>query len=164
MTNLIGNAIKFTESGHVLIDVTGEIEKDVASLTIRVEDTGIGIPENQLGGVFEKFRQVDGSNTRKYEGTGLGLSISASLVEMMGGEISVESVVEEGSTFIVKLALPVAEDIKVAKPAPVEIIGSKVLIIDDNPVNRDILTEQVSHWKCQSAAVDGAEKGLSVLF
>ncbi len=163
MTNLIGNAIKFTESGHVLIDVTGEIEKDVASLTIRVEDTGIGIPENQLGGVFEKFRQVDGSNTRKYEGTGLGLSISASLVEMMGGEISVESVVEEGSTFIVKLALPVAEDIKVAKPAPVEIIGSKVLIIDDNPVNRDILTEQVSHWKCQSAAVDGAEKGLSVL-
>jgi len=163
MTNLIGNAIKFTETGHVLIEVSGEVERDVASLTIRVEDTGIGIPENQLGGVFEKFRQVDGSNTRKYEGTGLGLSISASLVEMMGGDISVESVVEEGSTFIVKLTLPVAEDIKVAKPAPVEIIGSKVLIIDDNPVNRDILTEQVSHWKCQSAAVESAEKGLSVL-
>ena len=163
MTNLVGNAIKFTETGHVLVDVTGEVENDVANLTIRVQDTGIGIPANQLGGVFEKFRQVDGSNTRKYEGTGLGLSISSSLVEMMDGEISVESVVGEGSTFIVKLALPIAEDIKKAKPAPVEIIGSKVLIIDDNAVNRDILTEQVSHWKCQSAAVDGAEKGLSVL-
>ena len=163
MTNLIGNAIKFTESGHVLVDVTGDVERDMANLTIRVQDTGIGIPADQVGGVFEKFRQVDGSNTRKYEGTGLGLSISASLVEMMGGDISVESVIEEGSTFIVKLALPVAEEIKKAKPAPVEIIGSKVLIIDDNAVNRDILTEQVSHWKCQSAAVDGAEKGLSVL-
>ncbi len=163
MTNLIGNAIKFTEKGHVLIDVEGEVNGDVADLVIRVEDTGIGIPENQLGTVFEKFRQVDGSNTRKYEGTGLGLSISASLVDMMGGDISVESVVDQGSTFIVKLSLPVAEDIKVAKPAPVEIIGSKVLIIDDNAVNRDILTEQVSHWKCQSAAVDSAEKGLSVL-
>ena len=163
MTNLIGNAIKFTESGHVLIDVTGDIERDMGSLTIRVEDTGIGIPADQVGGVFEKFRQVDGSNTRKYEGTGLGLSISASLVEMMGGDISVESVIDEGSTFIVKLTLPVGEEIKKAKPAPVEIIGSKVLIIDDNAVNRDILTEQVSHWKCQSAAVDGAEKGLSVL-
>ncbi len=163
MTNLIGNAIKFTEKGHVLVDVEGNVENDVANLTIRVQDTGIGIPQDQLGGVFEKFRQVDGSNTRKYEGTGLGLSISASLVEMMGGEISVESVVDEGSTFIVKLKLPVAEEIKKAKPAPVEIIGSKVLIIDDNSVNRDILTEQVSHWKCQSAAVDSAEKGLSVL-
>jgi len=163
MTNLIGNAIKFTEKGHVLIDVQGEVKGDVADLTIRVEDTGIGIPESQLDSVFEKFRQVDGSNTRKYEGTGLGLSISSSLVDMMGGEISVESVVNEGSTFIVKLSLPIAEDIRVAKPAPAEIIGSKILIIDDNAVNRDILTEQVSHWKCQSAAVNSAEKGLSVL-
>jgi len=163
MTNLIGNAIKFTETGHVLIDVSGDVNGDVANLTIRVEDTGIGIPANQLGSVFEKFRQVDGSNTRKYEGTGLGLSISSSLVEMMGGDISVESVVNEGSSFIVKLSLPVAEELRKTKPAPVEIIGSKILIIDDNAVNRDILTEQVSHWKCQSAAVDSAEKGLSVL-
>ena len=163
MTNLIGNAIKFTESGHVLIDVSGDVKGGVADLTIRVEDTGIGIPENQLGSVFEKFRQVDGSNTRKYEGTGLGLSISSSLVELMDGEISVESVVGEGSTFTVKLSLAVAEELRKSKPAPVEIIGSKILIIDDNAVNRDILTEQVSHWKCQSAAVDSAEKGLSVL-
>jgi ammonium transporter len=163
MTNLIGNAIKFTETGHVLVDVSGAVNGGVADLTIRVEDTGIGIPANQLGSVFEKFRQVDGSNTRKYEGTGLGLSISSSLVDMMGGEISVESVENEGSSFIVKLSLPVAEELRKTKPAPVEIIGSKILIIDDNAVNRDILTEQVSHWKCQSAAVDGAEKGLSVL-
>ena len=163
LTNLVGNAIKFTETGHVLIDVAGDVNNGVADLTIRVEDTGIGIPKDQLGGVFEKFRQVDGSNTRKYEGTGLGLSISASLIEMMGGEIAVESVLHQGSTFIVKLSMPVAEDIKVEKLAPVEIIGAKILIIDDNAVNRDILSEQISHWKCQGAAVDGAEKGLSVL-
>ncbi len=163
MTNLVGNALKFTETGHVLIDVAGEVVGGNANLVIRVEDTGIGIPADQIDNVFEKFRQVDGSASRKYEGTGLGLSISANLIEMMGGSIAVESEVGKGSVFTVTLEMPIADEVSPAKIAPVEIIGSKILVIDDNAVNRDILAEQIAHWKCQCAAVDGAEKGLSVL-
>ncbi len=163
MTNLVGNAVKFTHEGHVLIDVAGQIDGDVANLVIRVEDTGIGIPEEQIDTVFEKFRQVDGSASRQYEGTGLGLSISANLIELMGGKVTAESTIGEGSVFTVTLSLPVAEDMAPAKLAPPEISGSKVLVVDDNLVNRDILSEQLAHWKCQCAAVDGAEKGLSVL-
>ena len=163
MTNLVGNALKFTNEGHVLVDVAGDIQGDVANLVIRVEDTGIGIPADQIDNVFEKFRQVDGSASRQYEGTGLGLSISANLIEMMGGKITAESTVGEGSVFTVTLALPIAEDAVPPKFAPAEIVGSKILVVDDNAVNRDILTEQLAHWKCQCATVDGAEKGLSVL-
>ncbi len=163
MTNLVGNALKFTSEGHVLVDVSGEVEGDVARLVIRVEDTGIGIPEDQIDKVFEKFRQVDGSASRQYEGTGLGLSISANLIEMMGGTITAESTVGEGSVFTVRLDLPVAEDATPKRFVPAEIVGSKVLVVDDNPVNRDILSEQLAYWKCQCATVDGAEKGLSVL-
>ena len=89
-------------------------------------------------------------------------SISANLIDMMGGDVTVESVVDEGSVFTITLELPISEEIVSKKSAPVEIIGSKILVVDDNAVNRDILSEQILHWKCQSAAVDGAEKGLSV--
>ncbi len=163
MTNLVGNALKFTNEGHVLVDVSGNIAGDIAKLVIRVEDTGIGIPADQIDNVFEKFRQVDGSASRQYEGTGLGLSISSNLIELMGGEITVESTVGVGSVFTVTLDLPVAEDAVPQKSTPVEIIGSKILVVDDNAVNRDILSEQLAYWKCQCATVDGAEKGLSVL-
>lgn len=163
LTNLIGNAVKFTEEGHVLVDVDGDVQDGTARLTIRIDDTGIGIPESQLKDVFEKFKQVDGSNTRKYEGTGLGLSITRNLIELMGGDVRVESVLGKGSSFIVTLELPVEKDAKRPKQAPIEIIGSRVLVIDDNAVNREILAEQLAHWKCESAAVASAEKGLSVL-
>ena len=163
LTNLIGNAIKFTHSGHVLVQVEGRVDGDAAALTLSVQDTGIGIPAAQVDQVFEKFRQVDGSNTRRYEGTGLGLSITQSLVEMMGGTIGVESVEGEGSTFVVRLALPVSEEEAPRRAPPVDIIGSRILIVDDNAVNREILAEQIAHWKCESAAVDGADKGVTVL-
>ena len=163
LTNLVGNALKFTHFGHVLIDITGQQSGDMFDLTIRVEDTGIGIPENELENVFQKFRQVDGTTTREYEGTGLGLSISANLVDLMGGTIGVESEVDEGSVFTVTLSLPSHEDLKPTKIVPMEIIGANILIIDDNQVNRNILREQVKHWKCRSIAVESGPRAMSVL-
>ncbi|WP_239510259.1 ATP-binding protein, partial [Enterobacter hormaechei] len=83
ITNLLGNAVKFTEKGHVLIDVSGDAADGIAQLKVRVEDTGIGIPADKLQNVFEKFAQVDSSSTRRHEGTGLGLAIAARLVDLM---------------------------------------------------------------------------------
>jgi len=163
LTNLIGNALKFTHFGHVLVDVSGRTNGDVTDLVIRVEDTGIGIPEEDLKTVFHKFQQVDGTTTREYEGTGLGLSISTNLINLMGGDIAVESELDKGSVFTVTLALPPHADIKPVKNIPIEIIGANILIVDDNVVNRNILREQVKHWKCRSVAVESGARALQVL-
>jgi len=163
LTNLIGNAVKFTHFGHVLIDVTGRVSGDQAHLDIQIQDTGIGIPADQIAGVFEKFKQVDGSTTREYEGTGLGLSISANLVRLMGGTIRVDSEAGKGSIFTIKLTLPTHADLVPKQKTPVEIIGANILIVDDNAINRNILTEQIKHWKCHSVAVESAAKALTVL-
>ena len=163
LTNLVGNAIKFTHHGHVLIDVNGSVIDDTAHLIITIEDTGIGIPAESLGDIFGKFKQVDGSTTREYEGTGLGLTISANLVELMGGTIKADSKVGVGSLFTINLALPIHEDIKQRIKPSIDIIGSNILIVDDNAVNRDILSEQIKHWKCKSAAVSSAQKAMQVL-
>ncbi|RVD69359.1 hybrid sensor histidine kinase/response regulator, partial [Mesorhizobium sp. M4A.F.Ca.ET.029.04.2.1] len=106
VTNLVGNAVKFTEKGHVLVDVGGEVTDGVVQLKVRVEDTGIGIPAEKLQSVFEKFAQVDGSSTRRHEGTGLGLAIAARLVDLMGGKIGVESEIGRGSVFWFAVPLP----------------------------------------------------------
>ena len=163
LTNLVGNAIKFTHHGHVLIDVNGSVIDDTAHLIITIKDTGIGIPAESLGDIFGKFKQVDGSTTREYEGTGLGLAISANLVELMGGTIKAESKVGVGSLFTINLALTVHEDIKQRVKPSINIIGSNILIVDDNEVNRDILSEQIKHWKCNCAAVSSAQKAMQVL-
>jgi len=163
LTNLIGNALKFTHFGHVLVDVSGRENGDLIDLEIRVEDTGIGIPEEDLKNVFQKFQQVDGTTTREYEGTGLGLSISTNLVKLMGGAISVESELDKGSTFTISLSLPSHADLKPVKNIPIEIIGANILIVDDNAVNRKILREQVKHWKCRSVAVESGAKAIQVL-
>jgi len=139
------------------------IKNGNADLIIKVQDTGIGIPEDNLDGVFEKFKQVDGTTTREYEGTGLGLSISANLVRLMGGTIRVDSKLEEGSTFTITLTLPTHDDIMPKKKTPVEIIGANILVVDDNPVNRNILREQIKYWKCRSVAVESGEKALRIL-
>ena len=109
ITNMLGNAVKFTEKGHVLIDVSGEIADDIVQLKVRVEDTGIGIPADKLQSVFEKFAQVDGSSTRRHEGTGLGLAIAARLVDLMGGKIGIESEVGRGSVFWFTAPMPAHE-------------------------------------------------------
>jgi len=163
LTNLVGNAVKFTHFGHVLVDVSGRVADETAHLEIRVEDTGIGIPPEQLAHVFEKFKQVDGTTTREYEGTGLGLSISSNLIKLMDGTIRVDSEIGQGSIFTIKLELPTHEDVVQQKAPPVEIIGANILIVDDNSVNRNILLEQIKHWKCRSIAVESGAKALTVL-
>src|SRR5690606_32418474 len=106
ITNLVGNAVKFTDSGHVFVDVGGEALDEDVLLRIAVTDTGIGIPQDKLAQVFDKFSQVDASSTRRHEGTGLGLAITSRLVALMGGEMGVESTEGEGSTFWFTLRLP----------------------------------------------------------
>ncbi len=163
VTNMLGNAVKFTEKGHVLIDVSGEVVDGVAELKIRVEDTGIGIPADKLQNVFEKFAQVDGSSTRRHEGTGLGLAIAARLVDLMGGKIGIESEVGKGSIFWFTAAMPAHAAGAPAPSVPVDVTGARVLVIDDNPVNRDILLEQLRSWGFDCAAAESGAIGLAFL-
>lgn len=163
VTNLLGNAVKFTEKGHVLIDVGGEIVNDVVQLKVRVEDTGIGIPAEKLQNVFEKFAQVDGSSTRRHEGTGLGLAIAARLVDLMAGKIGVESEIGRGSVFWFAVPLPAHHALARDEIVPVDVTGARVLVIDDNPVNREILLEQLRSWSFDCAAAESGAVGLAFL-
>ena len=166
VANLLGNAVKFTDHGHVFVNVTGEESKGdepAAKLLFHIIDTGIGIPEDKCAKVFEKFSQVDESATRKHQGTGLGLAIASSLIELMGGEIGVESVVGEGSTFWFSIELPVYQDGSAKKRVPVDVSGSRVLIVDDNDVNRKILSEQMASWKFDSAACRSGSEALAMM-
>ncbi|AZN71632.1 response regulator [Georhizobium profundi] len=161
--NLLSNAIKFTEKGHVLISLAGSAVDDSAKLVLTIEDTGLGIPADKRDKIFEKFSQVDGSSTRRHEGTGLGLAITTRIIELMGGTISLESEEGRGSTFRVFLTLPIGETLQTPAPPPASLVGARVLVIDDNQVNRDILSAQLQDWQCDGcAAVSGAE-GLQVL-
>lgn len=167
ITNLLGNAVKFTEKGHVFVNINGKVSKDgdnnTAALKFTIEDTGIGIPEEKCAQVFQKFSQVDTSATRKHEGTGLGLSISSSLVRLMGGEIGVESKVGKGSTFWFTADLPVHSDEDIKQVIPGDMTGARVLVIDDNAVNRSILAEQMAAWKFDGASTSTGPQGLEVM-
>lgn len=163
ITNLLSNAIKFTEIGHVLINVDGKDLGDRTALTFRVSDTGIGIPQDKLKTVFDKFSQVDGSSTRRHEGTGLGLAISSSIVKLMGGEYGVESVVDQGSTFWFTLTLRKSGEIRRRPHLSVDMTGSRILVVDDNAVNRSILVEQISAWSLECRAVDSGPEALRVM-
>ncbi|RVD68680.1 PAS domain-containing sensor histidine kinase, partial [Mesorhizobium sp. M4A.F.Ca.ET.029.04.2.1] len=163
VTNLLGNAVKFTDEGHVLVDVTGERVPMATKLTISVTDTGIGIPEDKLRAVFEKFSQVDTSSTRRHEGTGLGLAITSRLVDLMAGEIGVESAEGKGSTFWFTVTLPSAVQEGAQRIMPVDVTGARVLIVDDNAVNRSILSEQMASWTFDSCAAESGAEGLKVL-
>jgi signal transduction histidine kinase len=163
ITNLLGNAVKFTEKGHVLIDVSGKREASMVTLSVRVEDTGIGIPADKVQTVFDKFAQVDSSSTRRHEGTGLGLAIAARLVDMMGGRIGVESEAGRGSVFWFTARMPVNAAPDEAVPVPTDVTGARVLVIDDNPVNRDILVEQLRSWGFDCAAAESGAMGIAFL-
>ncbi|MEO1450449.1 MAG: response regulator, partial [Bacteroidota bacterium] len=151
LINLVNNAIKFTESGEILIrckPVSQEGENTV--LQFSVQDSGIGIPPSRIGKLFQSFTQVDASTTRKYGGTGLGLAISKRLVNLMGGEIWVESIEGEGSTFFFTIAVPAARLIDVeASPDPTPLRGKRILLVDDHPLNLTILEKWAQLWEME---------------
>lgn len=164
VTNLIGNAIKFTETGHILVEVTSEdLSDNRVAMTLSVHDTGIGIPEDQLDRIFDKFSQGDSSSTRRHEGTGLGLAITAGLVDIFGGSIEVESQRGEGSTFNVSITFDKAAGREVDVVAPLTLRNAKVLIIDDNKTCRDVFAQQLSMWGFDGVAASNGEEGLAVL-
>ena len=158
VVNLVGNGIKFTTAGEVILSVVLQgNENDVAVLTVSVTDTGIGISPDKIHDVFTAFEQADTSTTRKYGGTGLGLAISSRLVALMGGEIHCESEVGKGSTFTFTTRMGVAHD--VARPASDSVVLSdtQVLIVDDNATNRRILNDMCSNWGMKpTVATDSA--------
>ncbi len=159
LTNLIGNAAKFTHEGS--IDVTAARDEQ-GRVKIEIADTGIGIPPDKIGRIFEKFEQADNSTTRRYGGTGLGLAISKQLVELMGGEIGVSSVYGEGAVFWFAVDLP-AVDSPSERPAVAESLqGKRALIVDDVPVNIVILTEFLSAWGVEIGAAATAAEALSL--
>jgi len=165
--NLMGNAIKFTERGEVAVSIELLREPDgVVELLCTVADTGIGIPGSKLDIIFDSFIQADSSVTRRYGGTGLGLPISKQLVEMMGGLIWVESREGVGSTFCFTVVLERGPDtVESAEPAPApaDLEGLRVLVIDDSETNRHILRETTRSFGCRPADAAGGAEGLQIL-
>ncbi len=164
IVNLVGNAIKFTDKGEVLVSVIEASRNDDAVLLrFAVRDTGIGIPPEKQRLIFDSFTQADSSITRRHSGTGLGLTISTQLAGLMGGEIGVESEPGRGSTFWFTARFGLHEGVERATTEPVEVSGLPVLIVDDNATNRRILTEMLTAWGMKPVAVEGGAAALDVL-
>ncbi|MBX3026842.1 response regulator [bacterium] len=165
LTNLVANAIKFTERGEVVIAARLRAESPRRRrIRIAVRDTGIGIPVERQAAIFESFTQVDGSTTRRYGGTGLGLTISRQLVELMGGEIGVESTPGVGSCFWFELGFEPAAAAVAPLAAPVEHLrGLRILIVDDNATNRTILRETLRAWGCRPEEAASGAAALAAL-
>jgi two-component system sensor histidine kinase/response regulator len=164
MTNLIGNAIKFTETGHVLLEIREEARVEgVTTLHFRVSDTGIGIPAEKHATIFDAFSQADGSTTRRFGGTGLGLTISATLVKLMAGRMRVESAPGIGSVFHFTASFKIAAVVADEPGAFGSLPALPVLIVDDNAVNRRILQEQVTRWGMIPFTVSNAAAAVEAL-
>jgi CheY-like chemotaxis protein len=171
LVNLVGNAIKFTEKGEVVISVQHENETSAVAgnsppvLRFAVRDTGIGVPASKVPEIFRAFSQADGSTTRKYGGTGLGLTISKRLVEMMGGRIWLESEVGQGATFY--FTVPAAKAGETPRTECLEkvahIAGIPVLVVDDNATNRRLLTDRLAEWGMVPTTVESAAAALGAL-
>jgi len=165
LNNLVGNALKFTHEGEVVVQVqkVGEENGEVV-LRIEVMDTGIGIPKEHQGRLFQSFTQADSSTTRKYGGTGLGLAICKQLITMMGGEIGFESEPEKGSTFWFTIRLELQSDAQESMGTPRgDLKGLRVLIVDDNATNRKILEHYTKIWEMVSESVEDGPSALHAL-
>ena len=151
--NLVGNAVKFTHEGHVLINVQGTGNGVHAELKIEVVDTGIGIAPDRVEAIFEDFKQADANTTARYGGTGLGLAITRRLIDAMNGRLDVQSRYNYGSIFSVSLTCPLHGNGKRDDQADRSISGSRVLIVDDMHMNRQIYAEQLRSWRvdCDTA-------------
>jgi signal transduction histidine kinase/DNA-binding response OmpR family regulator len=161
LTNLIGNAVKFTAKGHVLVRVVGlETEPGAQQLHVTVEDTGIGIAPENLEHIFGEFNQVEDQSNRKFEGTGLGLAITRSLIERMEGEVWVDSDLGQGSSFGFRLTLPVAEE---ATAPRLPITLRRVMVVDDQFINRTILERQLVPCGIEVTLCRSGADALSVL-
>jgi CheY-like chemotaxis protein/HPt (histidine-containing phosphotransfer) domain-containing protein len=163
LINLVTNAIKFTARGEVLVRVSKQTETpDRVGVHVSVKDTGVGITEEALSRIFNAFTQADGSTTRKFGGTGLGLAISRELVEMMRGELGVESVVGQGSNFWLKVPFgkSAAPGLRGAEVSPDILTGQHVLMVDDSVTLQAILHDQFQHWHMIDANANSAEDAL----
>jgi len=166
VVNLVGNAIKFTEVGEVVLVVECQSHsKDEVVLRFAVTDTGIGIAEEKRAAIFDAFEQADGSTTRRQGGTGLGLAISSRLVQLMGGQIWVESEVGRGSTFhfTAPFGLARGEAAEAAPVPPTIVQDTRVLVVDDNATNRCILEEILRNWRMDPTVVPGGHDALRLL-
>jgi two-component system sensor histidine kinase/response regulator len=162
LTNLVGNAVKFTKTGEIIIRAEDlGLTEFGQKIRMSVEDTGIGIPPDRLKDIFKSFTQVDGSTTRRYGGTGLGLTISRTLAGMMGGSLSVTSAVGQGSRFTVEVTLPCGDTIEPIPDASFE--GMRVLVVDDNATNRRILEANLRDWGCSVVSLESASEAVEVL-
>jgi PAS domain S-box-containing protein len=166
LLNLIGNAVKFTETGEVVVRVDcGPVEGERVVVTFTISDTGIGIPREKHASIFDPFTQADASTTRRFGGTGLGLTISARLAVLMGGEISVQSEPGHGTQFQVTLPFEVAVEVAVAaaRRELKDLAGLDVLVVDDNATNRRILEGILSGWGIRPTVVDGGLAAIAAL-
>jgi two-component system sensor histidine kinase/response regulator len=166
LVNLIGNAVKFTETGEVVVRVeSAPIDGERVAVTFTVSDTGIGIPQEKHTTIFDPFTQADASTTRRFGGTGLGLTISSRLVALMGGSIRVESELGRGTTFEITLPFEIRAEAP-APPSPrklTDLSGLDVLVVDDNATNRRILEELLAGWGMVPALVDGGFAAMAAL-
>lgn len=161
VANLVGNALKFTETGEIVVEIdAAPVGAHETELRVAVRDTGIGIPADRLGAVFDLFTQAESSTHRRFGGTGLGLSISQRLVHLMGGTIRVESEVGRGSTFHFTARLRVGEQADSPRAELAQLEGARVLVVDDHPTNRRILEEMLAQWRMAPESAATADDGL----
>jgi PAS domain S-box-containing protein len=166
LLNLLSNAVKFTDEGEVVVLVEGAAaDRGSVRLELAVRDTGIGIPQDRMDRLFTSFSQVDASTTRRYGGTGLGLAISKRLVELMGGSIRAESEQGKGSTFRIALTAEPAElsTRSTADETLSQLLGKRVLVVDDNATNREIVTRHARAWRMDPVAVESGAEALALI-
>jgi two-component system, sensor histidine kinase and response regulator len=164
LANLIGNAIKFTKAGEVVVRVRLDAVADTSvSIKLSVEDTGIGIAPEAHGRIFEQFSQADGSTTREFGGTGLGLAICKRLLSLMGGSIRVESTPGQGAKFVVDLPLPKATSVAAPALQSTLLKNLRVLVVDDNQTNQQILQQQLTPWGMRVQCAQSGEEALRLM-